>query len=167
MLKKIIPAIALIAGTSGVVNAGNWQYKSLDVNVNIEQNFIPDIDSAVRIIPVNYDSDPKLNSQLYTVEMTIPAGVSAVKIVPTDSLTSSGQQIGKLVNVNNPDQNMNYYIRNDSGAGKFMAGQKGSFSVKENTSYTFSAIYTGGEYPNSGYSSGTYAGHLTVSFYSN
>ena len=167
MLKKIIPAIALIAGTSGVVNAGNWQYKSLDVNVKIEQNFIPDIDSAVRIIPVNYDSDPKLDSQLYTVEMTIPAGVSAVKIAPTDSLTSSGQQIGKLVNVNNPDQNMNYYIRKDSGAGNFMAGQKGSFPVKENTSYTFSAIYTGGEYPNSGYSSGTYAGNLTVSFYSN
>ncbi|OSL66232.1 CS6 fimbrial subunit B [Escherichia coli TA054] len=168
MKTKLLPVAALLLSLSPLSHAGEWTYSPLDVSIDIKQKFVPDIDSAVTIIPITHESDPKIDDPLYTVNITIPEGVGKLKIVPADGVMESSKMIGTMINQDAPEQVMKYYMKSTGGdtIGGITPGRPGLISVKENQQYQFSAIYNGGSSV-SGYAAGNYNGNLTVAFYSN
>ncbi|HBC0040117.1 TPA: CS6 fimbrial subunit B [Salmonella enterica subsp. enterica serovar Virchow] len=167
MKLNLLPVVALFLSFNSASYAAKWHYAPLDVSLDITQNI--DIDAAVRITPVTHEGNPRINDTLYTVDITVPAGVKKLQVVPADGQNIESKMIGKMINQDAPDNQMNYYMKKTGGntSGVIIApGRENPIKVDAGEQYQFSAIYNG-SIPKSGLAAGNYNGTLTVAFYSN
>ncbi|EGQ9308340.1 hypothetical protein F7U82_23165 [Vibrio parahaemolyticus] len=161
MLKVSTVMLGLLTSLNSY--AGEWSYSPLSVDVPINETFIPDINGAVKIMPATLTANPGYEETLFTVNITVPQGVTGASMVPVGGVKQNRKVIGSLTHNTDISKKIDYYLRSTGGA-ILLQGEDGIFPVNPGKTYTFKAA-------NQTYSndlkSGTYSGSITVAFYAN
>lgn len=167
MLKIFFYILVLSLSTLPSAHAGKWlDGHSMPILTIINKPFIPDTTGAVVINGYNLDGIPSPDTDIFSINITVPNGVGSFMLKPENFNHNGNFYVGELSQIKNGIKYaMNYYIRIDGLSGTLV--KDSVIYRKAGEKMKFFGVYTPNRnINNSEYPWGTYAGNIGITYFS-